>query len=78
MPANVRLEDTEWQQVVAILREVAMPWRVTNPLIVKLLTQLQEQQQAAAPPTEAVDEVIVPDQRPNNSGRPRGRNMPAA
>ena len=41
MPA-VNLTDQEWQQVLTLISEA--PWRIANPLLMKIGNQLREQQ----------------------------------
>jgi hypothetical protein len=55
--AMVTLEDQEWQQVLALLSDA--PWRVANPLLMKIGQQLQAQRaMQSKQPTEV---GITPD-----------------
>jgi hypothetical protein len=57
MPSNVSLDDREWGQVMNILADA--PWKVSNPLLMKIGDQLraqhQPQQQAPMPHDFKVD-----------------------
>ena len=44
--ATINLSDGEWQQILNILGDV--PWRISNPLLMKIGEQLQRQQQPAS------------------------------
>jgi len=44
---TVELQENEWQAVVNIL--VTAPWRDANPLLMKITSQLQAQQQQQQP-----------------------------
>ena len=56
---EIRLEPTEWNQVLQILANA--PWAVANPLIMKIGEQLRTQQ--VQPGSEAVP------RRPNSDGK---------
>lgn len=42
---TVTLQPVEWQQVIEILATAPCAWKITHPLMVKLLQQTQQQQQ---------------------------------
>lgn len=56
----VELEDKEWQQVLGLLAEA--PWRIVNPLLMKIGAQLQPQ-----PPSP-----IMSQQRRDSDGKEVG------
>jgi hypothetical protein len=59
MIADVRLDQQEWSQLLAVLAQA--PWNVANPLIMKIGEQLRAQQQA--------DDPNAPIARGNSDGR---------
>jgi hypothetical protein len=46
----VDLSKQEWDQIIAVLVEV--PWRIANPLLLKITPQLQAQQPPSAQPAK--------------------------
>jgi hypothetical protein len=53
----VELTDQEWGQVMGILGEA--PWRVSNPLLMRMGAQLQRQQQTALNKQTNSEEVPI-------------------
>lgn len=54
----VELSEQEWQQAIALIAEG--PWKLANPLLVRMTNQLQVQQQPKTQP--------LPQQLQGNSG----------
>lgn len=48
-PISATLQAQEWNTLIGILIEAHAPWRVTNPLINKLMQQAQAGARAAMP-----------------------------
>jgi hypothetical protein len=62
---HVYLEPQEWTQVMGVLSEA--PWRIANPLLMKIGEQLRVQQEPAS-----VDAANAP--RPHRPDRPAGNS----
>lgn len=67
---RVSLEENEWNHILSMLLTKDMPWVVSNPLIFKIRTQIEAQQQSGNR-----QQAAVPG---STDGRQVSREVPAA